>query len=852
METYRDMKFTARFPLRTIACLILAGQALMAHDPHDPIQAIAVSPNFANDQTIFAASGLLSLKFGIFVVLKSTDGGVIWSVVQNMSNNAAIYQIVFSPNYANDQTLYVVGAGGLFQSTNQGTSWTQLTRTALLSVALSPNYAIDNTMFAVTTERVALISKNRGSTLKPVSAPPSLTAGLTTVAISPNYDVDSTVLLGSMANGIFLSTNSGASWTPVTTGLLISQVTSLAFSPNWVNDQTAFAGTYGTGVLISTNKGKTWNPSSLGITDLYVLSLAVSPNYLTDSTIWETSATAGVFQSNTSGSVWMPGTTISRTLSTLTCNHYQQIVPATGGRNPQLYLATYEGLWSSNNGAQSWLYIDTLPTRLIRRINLSPNYAMDQTLFANTYGGGNLWSTDGGLNWTNPNTGMLLAYTDASAISPNFAVDGIAYSSDAKGLHMTSNLEDSYCPTQSEQVICWQLMQPGLGAGVATYPRALAISPGFAEDSTVLIGLSVDSQTTGCMPPPSPPFPEDYNGTSSTTGVYVSTNQGVNWQSTSLTGVAGVVSIALSPGYSTDRTAFAASPNNGVYKSIDGGFTWTLLTLPGTTQAAAQVVVTPTFSTDQTVYAAGVSGGLFKSTNGGTTWTEIAGTPPIRILDMQVSPNYARDKSLYAGTVQKGLLKFINGNKTVVLGLPDTLVTAVGLSPNLANDHTLYAAGYHGLFMSTNYGSSWTFTGEPARMEESRQANSLYAPQNPPSIIYQGLWSAMYPATASSTNAFVSTSEPNDTATLNFTGDGVRWVGWIGPDQGMASITLDGVPQTTVNLFAPMDMYQQTIWQMQGLTCGLHTLTVTALPSQPGNTVSVDAFDVWIATCPTH
>jgi hypothetical protein len=497
----------------------------------------------------------------------------------------------------------------------------------------------------------------------------------------------------------------------------------------------------------------------------------------------------------------------------------------------------YEGLWTSNNSAQSWLYIDTLPTRLIRHVNLSPNYAEDQTLFASTYGGGNLWSTNGGSTWTIMNTGMQLSYTDASAISPNFAKDGTAFSSNYVGLQGTTTRGTS-----------WNLLQ-GLGPTVDTYPRALAVSPAFATDMTVFIGLSVED-----------------SGPTTNTGVYLSTDGGAVWSDTSLSQVAGVISIAVSPGFATDQTAFAASPTNGLYKSTNGGTTWTQLTLPPNTSAEmALVAVTPTFVTDQTVFAAGISGGIFKSTNGGSnstsggsSFTLLSGTTTLRALDMQVSPNWAKDQTLYAGTLQKGFLKFTNGGTKIVdIPFPDVLVTAIGLSPRLAKDHTIFAAGYHGLYKSTNSGSAWTNTAEPARMEESRQANSTYAPQNPPSIIYQGLWSGINPSVTASTNAYMATSETNDTAVLNFTGDGVRWVGWVGPTQGMAAITLDGVPQTTVNLCATLNDYQVTIWQLQGLTCGLHSLTITALPpptsgcpTVSGNTISVDAFDVWVNTCP--
>src|SRR5579871_616828 len=85
-----------------VACLIFASQALMAHDPHDPISAIAASPNFAQDQTIFAATEALTVKNGAYVLLKSTDGGASFTPVPNIQNCDMVRQIVFSPGYAQD------------------------------------------------------------------------------------------------------------------------------------------------------------------------------------------------------------------------------------------------------------------------------------------------------------------------------------------------------------------------------------------------------------------------------------------------------------------------------------------------------------------------------------------------------------------------------------------------------------------------------------------------------------------------------------------------------------------------------------------------------------------------------
>jgi hypothetical protein len=821
---------STRVRVEALVCLAVAGLPLLAHDPHDPIVTVAVSPDYAQDRTVIAATDALSIKLQVYALLQSTDGGVNWSVVAGLPNNAKMLSLAFSPAYGQDQTIYVAGGGGLFQTTNRGTSWTVLTRQPLQALALSPNFATDNTLFAVTNQRKILKSTNRGGTLTVLPSPSALTSGLTAIAVSPNYALDKTLLLGASADGVFKSTNGGATWVQVTSGMPLPAVTALVFSPGFSADRTAFAATFGSGVLVSTNGGNSWAASNSGITDLNATSLTLSPGYLQDSTLWVTTAVSGVFQSNTQGTAWMPGEIIPRALSNLSSTHYQALAAAAGGAGTALYLATYEGLWSAAGSPSSWQYIDTVPTRLIRGINLSPHYAQDQTLFANTYGGGNLWSTTGGASWTFRNTGMLRSYTDAAAISPNFAADGMAFSSTGDGLQRTS-----------DRGATWQRMKM---LGVITCPRAVAPSPNIAQDSTVLIG-------TDNLPGLSYPPTVTYQGQQyPNQGLFVSTDLGNNWIPTSLGGPP-VDQILMSPAFATDRTAFALSTLDGLYKSTDGGMTWTqITTLPSSAGHIAVMAISPAFASDRVLFAGAAIGGIWKSADAGATWTLLSQTGSLHAMDIQLSPNYAADQTLFAGTVQKGVMKSANGGKTLspLTSYPDSFVTAVGISPNFANDRTLFAASYHGLFKSTDGGATWTYTAEPARIEESRSTAAI-AGQPPPTIVYQGLWSLISPQPPASTMASMSTAESQDTTVLNFTGSGVRWVSRTGPTQGSATIQLDGVSEGTVSLTAPVDQYQQTVWEQHGLACGPHTFTLTALP-QSGQTVLLDAFDIWVDTCP--
>jgi sugar lactone lactonase YvrE len=807
-----------------MACLFLAAWPALAHDPHDPFVAVAVSPNFAQDQTVLAASGVLSIRANVQIVMKSSDGGVNWSVVPGLGNNGTIAAVAFSPGYAQDQSIFVATNQGLFRSANQGTSWTSLYKPSLESMALSPNFAADNTIFIVTTANTVLQSANRGQTWTAVSTPSPLTAGLTVIAVSPNFDVDQTLFVGTNANGIFGSTNAGASWTSVTPGLTLPAVSAVAFSPGFSADRTVIAATEGQGVLVSSSAGSSWTFANSGLADPNVTALALSPTFAADSTFWAATGSSGVFQTTTLGASWNPATAISRQPSCLTQTHYQAIAAAAGNGGTVLFLATYEGMWTSTAAGSSWQYIDTLPTRIIRHIHMSPAFAQDGTIFASAYGSGNLWSTNAGVSWIFQNSGMQAPYTDASGLSPNFTNDGTAFSGNYLGLERTTNWGAT-----------WQMMH---GSGIAAYPRALAISPNFANDQTVFIGGEPAATYYCPNPPPAQP-----------PGLYISTDAGSVWALSSLNGV-GVDWIAVSPGFATDLTAFASSPTGGLYRTANGGVSWTLLTFPGSPSGMAVVAVSPNFSNDGTVLAGGISGGIYRSTNRGNTWTQISQSASIRVLDIQFSPNFANDQTLFVGTVQEGLMMSTNGGRalTPVTTFPDTFAIAIGISPNFAVDGAIFTSSYHGLFESTNRGATWSYVDAPSRIEETRNIASYL--QEPPTVDYDGLWSFVTASLTASTYGYATTMESQDTAAVTFIGSGIRWVSLTGQDQGTASIQLDGVTEGTVSLYAASpDQFQQTVWEQHGIACGAHTFTITAQP-QVLQSVALDAFDIWVDTCP--
>lgn len=151
-------------------------------------------------------------------------------------------------------------------------------------------------------------------------------------------------------------------------------------------------------------------------------------------------------------------------------------------------------------------------------------------------------------------------------------------------------------------------------------------------------------------------------------GIYRSADGGRTWTHLGLRDGQQIPALAVDP-RNPDRL-FAAvlghpygpNPERGVFRSEDGGRTWTKVLDRGDGIGASQVVLDP--SHPDTVYAAlwqsrlgpwedgnqyqGTGGGLFKSTDGGATWTPLKEGLPADLVQIQVALAPSDPSRLYA------------------------------------------------------------------------------------------------------------------------------------------------------------------------------------------------------------
>ncbi len=149
-----------------------------------------------------------------------------------------------------------------------------------------------------------------------------------------------------------------------------------------------------------------------------------------------------------------------------------------------------------------------------------------------------------------------------------------------------------------------------------------------------------------------------------------------------------------------------AADTGGVFKSVDGGASWTRASAGITDLAIKAVVVDP--QDGNTLYAGtDQGGGVFKSTDGGASWTALHSAPGV-VNGLALDPK--TPTTIYAAEEQSGLFKSTDGGASFTNssnGLP-SFGTYVAIVVDPTTTSTLYAAERtNGIFKSTDGGASW-------------------------------------------------------------------------------------------------------------------------------------------------
>jgi photosystem II stability/assembly factor-like uncharacterized protein len=217
-----------------------------------PTLSVVLSPEFISDHTVF--TGVPGC------VLRSTDGGETWEVIQLASPPPFVVSLGISPNFAEDGTVVAATKeDGIFRSGDHGRHWTPwnfgLLDLNCLCLAISSAFSNDETIFAGV-ESGLFRSTNGGRAWREVKLPCGFDAVLS-IAFSPKYERDGLVFVGTENNGLFLSPDRGISWRRLAENSLTESINAIILSSSYPNSHKLLV-MHGGELLVSTDEGGTW------------------------------------------------------------------------------------------------------------------------------------------------------------------------------------------------------------------------------------------------------------------------------------------------------------------------------------------------------------------------------------------------------------------------------------------------------------------------------------------------------------------------------------------------------------------------------------------------------------------
>jgi hypothetical protein len=244
-----------------------------------------------------------------------------------------------------------------------------------------------------------------------------------------------------------------------------------------------------------------------------------------------------------------------------------------------------------------------------------------------------------------------------------------------------------------------------------------------------------------------PVRPDTVYAGAATGGVWRSTNAGATFTSVwpaTLTPSIGALDITSTgtlyagTGEGNPGGGSVTFPGNGVYRSADGGATWTHLGLAGS-ERIGRLAVDPTnpnrvfAAATGSLFVPGGVRGLYRTTDGGTTWQLVlaGANGTTGAVDVVIDP--ATPSRVYVamwdhrrqpqgrvyGGVGSGIFRSTDGGTTwtrLAGGLPasSTNLGRMGIAVARGNPNRLYAiaadttGNFSGFWTSTNAGTSWT------------------------------------------------------------------------------------------------------------------------------------------------
>ena len=370
-----------------------------------------------------------------------------------------------------------------------------------------------------------------------------------------------------------------------------------------------------------------------------------------------------------------------------------------GGEFGGLFRTTDKVAWETLTGFPSKLTISS--------VVVSPGYRTDRTLFVSTTGEGIFRSADSGATFKSFSDGLDALSVAQIEISPDYVDDLTLLAATDRGV---------YRSTTGGKL--WS------SVGLAEASLSVAISERRAGQFTAFVGtvaglqVSRDNARTWSPAPlsvgpvvsvdVSPNYANDHSVLVGTlAGAYLSEDGGDTWQAPWFADQV-IYDVLFSPAYSADRTLFLAS-DTGIRVSSDAGSHWS--DADSITDAVLVIAPVPNYATRRALYAGTSRRGVFYSADRGMTWAATnTGLHGVSISTVVMSPDYARDGTIYGGGASGVWRSVDDGESWTLTSLDQVQVSALSCAPDFAAFGTVYAATNGGFYISRDRGHSWNAT----------------------------------------------------------------------------------------------------------------------------------------------
>lgn len=527
----------------------------------------------------------------------------------------------------NPNIIYLGGAfGGVWKSTDGGFNWVSKTHDEVSlstgSIAIDPTNT--NVIYYGTGEatysgasyygRGLLKSTNGGDTwTNYTTGLPSLTY-FSRIVIRPNHNNELLAALGN--NGLYRSTNFGVSWTQ----LVSTRTDDVVFSPT---GDTAYSIGSG-GFRISFDGGATFTLYNVGIgsfgTRSHVAICKAQPNVLYISiyansaiTVWKSTDAGFNFSQIASGTDFNG--------SQAWYDFYMHVNPF----DPNIAYVGSIDIWRTTNGGQSFQNITNGYSNgyvHVDQHNMDFHPTDPNKLYAVNDGG--VWvSTDKGNTFTNLNSTLTLTQFYRIAAEPNNAAHILGGTQDngTQQTFGTINWAGAFGGDGGD--VCFQSQNNQYILGETQNNGVRRSTNGGQSFTSATNGLSGSGAWVG--PLLSHP---DSAGIFYTArqAVFKTTNNAASWFSIS-TGTSGTIrEMAISK---SDPKVIYATSGSTIYRSTDGGYTFTNVTSGTPSRTITSINIHPDSSNVAIVTFSGFGAGkIYKTTNTGNSWFNVSGDLP--------------------------------------------------------------------------------------------------------------------------------------------------------------------------------------------------------------------------------